>query len=204
LFGSVINIKKNDSCNIIHDLIKFDNLESFKKLIYSDFNKDLKFNAKDSIGNAPIHYSVMSTNQDFLKLLLKQKNVKIDSENENGMNIFHLSCQNGNDKILNYLLTLEETKDFIYKTSKIGYSPLHYAVNSCSTQCILKLIDYESKLSNIQDVNGDTPLHIAIRKNNIQIIYYLSNLTDLNLFNKKNEVLKNLMKNIDFKSFFFE
>jgi ankyrin repeat protein len=65
------------------------------------------------------------------------------------------------------------------------------------------LIDYESKLSNIQDVNGDTPLHIAIRKNNIQIIYYLSNLTDLNLFNKKNEVLKNLMKNIDFKSFFF-
>jgi ankyrin repeat protein len=105
---------------------------------------------------------------------------------------------------LNYLLALEETKDFIYKTSKIGYSPLHYAVNSCSTQCILKLIDFDSKLSNIQDANGDTPLHIAIRKKNIQIVYYLSNLTDMNLYNKKNEILKNLIKNIDIKSYFFD
>jgi ankyrin repeat protein len=199
LFGSDINMKKNDSTTILHDLVKCGNYESLKYLINSDFK--LKYNPKDAVGNTPLHYAVIYSKMEFIKLLLVQSDVKIDTENENGMNLLHLACHYGNDKILSYLLTLKDITDIIYNQSKIGYTAMHYAVNSSSTLCILKLIDFDIKLLNIQDNNGDTPLHIAIKKNNIQIIFYLSTITDLSLSNKKNDVLKNLIKNIDIKSF---
>jgi ankyrin repeat protein len=108
----------------------------------------------------------------------------------------------GDDNILKYLLNINDLKDLIKKKSKIGYSPLHYAVNSDSSLCVLNFIDYnDSDIFNSQDNNGDTPLHIAIRKNNLQIIYFLSPCTDLNISNKKNENLKSLVKNINLKPF---
>jgi ankyrin repeat protein len=201
LFGADINMKKNDSTTVLHDLIKSGLIESFKLLLSSDFCDLLKFNFKDNNGNTPLHSSIIFSKLDFLKILLLQKGVQFDSQNQNGMNIIHLACHYGNEKILSYLLTLKESKSLVDQKSGIGYTPAHYAVNSSSTLCLLKLIDYDSLLLNSQDNNGDTPLHLAIRKKNVHLIYYLSTTTDLSLSNKKNEVLKNLMKKCDIKSF---
>jgi GA-binding protein transcription factor, beta len=186
---------------VLHDLIKGGMLDSFKCLLSSEYCDLLKFNFKDNNGNTPLHTSIIFSKLDFLKILLQQKTVKIDYQNQNDMNIIHLACHYGNEKILSYLLSLKEIKNLVDQKSSIGYTPAHYAVNSSSTLCLLKLIDYDISLLNSQDNNGDTPLHIAIRKKNVHHIYYLSTMTDLSLSNKKNEVLKNLMNKIDIRSY---
>ncbi len=78
---------------------------------------------------------------------------------------------------------------------------MHYASVSNSSSCLTKLIQNKANL-NIQDENGDTALHIAIRKKHIHIIYILTLFgADLSLSNKKNENLKNMTKKIDLKSY---
>jgi ankyrin repeat protein len=166
-----------------------------------DVKEKLKLNVKDIKGNTPLFYSIIEDRYEYFQILIKENDIAWDLTNNDGMNAFHISCYYGRYKIIEFFLKNEKYSKLLNSVSKNGYTPLHFAVISNSVQCLTLLLNNKVDI-NIQDSNGDTPLHLAIRKSNYKLIYYLSiSNPNLNLSNKRNEMLKNLMKKIDLKPY---
>jgi ankyrin repeat protein len=199
--GSNMNIKRFNSSTILHEIIKYRiNPLTLEKLLLLNLKEKIKINAKDYKGNTPLFYSIIEDKIEYFEILMKEKEISYDITNDAGMNIFHLSCYYNRNKILSFLLKNDKLNNLLNSTSSNGFTPLHYCVISNSISCLTLLLNQKVNV-NIQDENGDTPLHLAFKKNNFQFIYYLSVLANLNLSNKNNEILKNLMKKIDLKSY---
>jgi ankyrin repeat protein len=213
LSGSDLNMKKLDSKTILHDLMRKGDVQNLDDLLSLsvDDQKKLKINIKDNVGNTPLNYGIIEGNIEHVKLLLNQKDIKLDILNDNEMNILHLACFHSQNKMLLYLLENSDIKSILHKTDKKGYNCFHYSVISNSISCLCTLLDYNCIFIfkkgdlNHQDQNGDTPLHLAIKKNNLDIIYVLViNGADLNISNKKKEKISVLLKSFNLKKYIKE
>jgi ankyrin repeat protein len=148
LAGSDLNVKKLDSKTILHDLMRNGDIENLSDLLKLkvDDQKKLKINIKDNVGNTPLNYGIMEGNLEHVKLLLNQKDVRLDILNDNDMSILHLACFHSQNSVLLYLLENENIKSMIQQTDKKGYNCFHYAVISNSISCLCTLFDYNCKI----------------------------------------------------------
>jgi hypothetical protein len=127
------------------------------------------FKEKDNAGSTPLHWAVYSGAEDILLYLL---NIDIfDSEEEK----------------INYINQLDDQ----------GYSALHLSVTSKSVRILMKLLQNGADTS-IVNKKGQTPLQVAIKKKQNEMIQILRNSESCQFCNIKAPVkqIKKSSKNI--------
>ena len=133
--------------------------------------KKLILNPKDSNGETPLMKGVFNDDVKLLKTLLKEKKneVKLNVQNSNGENIFHISAKKNSFKSLIYLISVDKTllnlMNLADYTSRKSY-PIHVAIQNSSEEIFQILISNECEV-NVKDSKGNTPLHYAVQNSNL-------------------------------------
>lgn len=122
-------------------------------------------NAKDENGNTLLHMAVKSyTQADALTKYFIAKDANIEAKNNKGQTPLFEAVQNNNNSAL---ILIRHGAD-IHTRDEIGNSVLHFSVHNIYTA--KEISAYLIKLGispNIRNNNGETPLHMSIRKGSI-------------------------------------
>jgi ankyrin repeat protein len=100
--------------------------------------------------------------------------------------MFLKAYRNGKYESLQFMIDNNMIDDYCHQ-DRFGNTILHYAVVNNDIQFIiylLKLINNKNELLNKKNKNGDTPLHVAVRKN-------LTNVSDVLISNGADKNIKN-------------
>ena len=169
---------------------------------YSSFQEAL-----NNDNELPLHIACNSTtnNLQTIKLVSSQVGAKINSQNKDGNTPLHIMCMSHlnsycRSNILDCFkyLILEKKCDLnvtnkqdelplhVYLKSKDEYFYEEYETNEWE-ELITMVSNIDSSAVNIQDSDGNTPLHLACMMNDTIVVTYLSSKfeCDLNLINSE-------------------
>lgn len=165
-------------------------------------------NSRNNYGDSPLHYACISGNLQLVRYLIVQVRCDPNITNNDGNTPLHIACSYRHMQVAKCLIT-EFGCDPLAK-NKYGDSALHMACGGGTTSSIgyekLLLMNFQVQNSNnpiagskdivnylvterginpeLENYNGDTPLHCACFNNDSRIVRYL-------LFNKKVKPFKN-------------
>ena len=122
--------------------------------------------ASDSYGNKIIHYLCMYPNIDTLRLIF-EKNILINSPNNNNDYPIHFMCKNLDHTIVKMLI---DYGALLTVTNNDGMQPLHIACKYSSAKVVKLLIKNEVNVNYFAN-NGTTPLELA--RSNSKIVKLL-------------------------------
>ena len=146
------------------------NDESVKILVDAGVNLD----CLDKHCNTPLHYA-SERSAVAVKILLENK-ANFELENNDGHTAFTIAITDNHEAVEHFLDYVNvETVDIL------GYRPIHYAAEN-NYISLRWLIDYGADLEK-KTYDGETPIMLAFRENNIDNIRYLINRTNLNVIN---------------------
>ena len=137
---------------------------------------------EDQYGCLPVHYI-----QDAGKLsfFLETYKCSLNYQDNNGDTILHKACKRGNVKLVEYLVG----KCNVDCRNNKKQTPLHLACENGAPVAVLGALYTDQGFTmNLQDENGDCPLHIAIRTKNEHIVQLLVTIleADVNIVNHQN------------------
>ena len=136
-----------------------------------------------SLLNTPLHVACYEKNLSTIRFFLRQKcstiipNKKGETAqdiplNEDGDCLLHIACQWGRVGIVRYRITDEWCNPNL-QSSTSENTPLHIAIMYWKDEAIAELLSFKELDPNVQNKEGDTPLHIASYKKNLSIIRFL-------------------------------
>ena len=136
---------------------------------------------KDNNFDDSLHLAVLYKRKDILEKLLKLDNIDINSVNNIGESALHYACNFNENEIAEILI--KSNINVNIKEYQNNFTALVYCINLNNNYLVKKLIP-NSKI-NLQDSNGNSPLHHSIMTDNNEIsniLIYLENI-DFNLVN---------------------
>ncbi|WP_164967702.1 ankyrin repeat domain-containing protein [Arcobacter sp. CECT 8985] len=158
-------------------LLLSNDLKTIKYLVNNGANINHLNNENENIA-----FKIPLYKYDIFKFLTSNK-INLNQKNNKGENLFERLYKEDNLELLE--LFFKNGLDINIKNS-LGYRPLHYASYNNDIYLLNILIKYSNLKLNAKDINGDTPLIIATRRENINIVKKLINL-NANKFLKNNE-----------------
>lgn len=168
----------------IHEAAKSNNVTQLNILL------DLK-ETPDQDGNRPLHLAAQSQSVDAIKLLITN-NVMINSVNKYGLTALHLAAINSGDEETITLLLENGAKINMQDSINLA-SAMHLTIACNKLLAFRALLNYQKTTSssssisnsslnvNIQDNNGQSPLHLAVKYLNTAIIIDLLNDQRVNI-----------------------
>lgn len=118
----------------------------------------------------PLLQSFLSLNFESQKEQIKQSPNLLNLCDQNtGNNLIHLSVQNENYPLLEFLI---ENGGDINSRNCLEQTPLHLAVQTENHKIINLLLEKNAD-ANVQDINGETPMHIAAYNGDYKVIKLL-------------------------------
>lgn len=146
--------------------------------------KGAHINAKDKQGDTPLHRAAETGNIEIIRFLLSH-GANINEKNKTGSTPLYLACGQGNFEAT-YILITSGADVNIYNTSRI--TPLMVAVISNHVKISGFLIASGAMINTQNSTNGNTPLHFASEKGNINLVKLLiKHSADLNILNYENK-----------------
>jgi ankyrin repeat protein len=130
----------------------------------------------------PIHMAVKSGNVDIVKLLLLEYQVQLTSTNISSETPLHIACQYNRTDVLQVLINYQNEIIDLEVRDYQGYTPLLTASYFNHQDCIRILLINRANITAI-DNNG---------KNICK--YYLTSISNENIFSKYTFVLNNIVK----------
>jgi len=205
-----LNIVNNDGDTPLHIACKEGYLEVAQALI--DAKADL--NQVNKEGITPLHIACKKNDLEVTEALINSEGVDLNIANKEGNTPLHIACKEGHPKVAQVLIDSEGVDLNI--ANKEGITPLHIACEYGYLEVVKALInksaelnktDYDSKMdysSDLDDMNelmatniinageliryGETPLHIACKKNYLEVAQALIIAgAELNIANKEGE-----------------
>lgn len=137
---------------------------------------------KDDQGNTPLHYVASSGDLEMARSILNaSSNQYIAHIHDNiGISPIHVAAFQGHVKLIQ--LILQSRPDSFELVDNSGRNFLHVAVNEGRKNVVKYVIEngeLKYLLSNQQDNNGDTPLHLAVRNHNLVMVKLLLKIEKL-------------------------
>ena len=150
----------------------------------SSTKNPLNFNVQNKEGNTALHIASTLASNDTLSLLL-EKNADPNIQNMAGNTPLHLACKINAPNIARRLL--QDTRINVnLKNKEEGNTAIHIASTVANEDILSLLLDKYSD-PNIQNMAGDTPLHIACKMNAPKIVKRILQDSRINV-NLKNAV----------------
>jgi ankyrin repeat protein len=201
--NEIWNIKRGDNVTILHSACVFDNYK-IVKIIVELTKKRLKLTPESSISNeekeknekifknfinsktqtehlTPLHYASFRGNLKVMKLLISN-HADINALSLNGLNMLHKAAQ-GNKPSAIIFYNKKYNID-LNSSDNDNLNALHLATISGMDSSVIYLLSLGMD-PNAQDINGNTPLHYAVKYNQIRIIKkLLQNGAKKNIINK--------------------
>ena len=128
---------------------------------------------QDEDGYTPLHR--VRNNENLCRLLLEH-NADVNIQDSNGYTPLHQAVING---VVNLIGLLLEHKADVNIQNKFGFTPLHLSARFSHKDCnkiIDLLLRYGVQNIDIGDVEGRTPLQMAVRCSNAQAVKKLVDL----------------------------
>jgi len=126
------------------------------------------------------------------------KNVSIYQLFPENKTLLHYAVESGNYKIVSYLVN--KNSPLAQKGGRFYGTPLHSAIYYGHTRMALFLINKRTPL-NIQDVRGDTPLHLAAERGNLTLIRTLvQHGASIHIMNNDRKVPYNLIPKLTWEN----
>ncbi|PWI30564.1 hypothetical protein DI383_03690 [Flavobacteriaceae bacterium LYZ1037] len=151
-------------------------------------SKENNVNQTDKDGNTPFLNASSRNNIDVITLLLKQVD-DINLVNKKGESALTLAVENNSNKIVELLI---EKKANVSVLDANGNNLAYYLIHSFNSE---KIKDFELKASLLKShgldltsnqTNGNTLYHLAVEKNNLDLIQWVPNdKVDINAKNKE-------------------
>ena len=153
-------------------------------------------NTPDANGDTPLHRAVIEGNINLIQLVLAS-GAKIDTKNNKGQTPLHYACIPyprpgllNNPKIIEMLITAHADVKAVDNESK---TPLHYACADVNISGIRSCLIRHGASPNAQDQWGNTPLHVAVRRGDLNAVSSLLRKgADLNIINHEGKTALHL------------
>lgn len=175
----------------LQNINKSKNLDAFYQLKASNF--DFSFlNTEPSYVNIILNGAIKEKFNDYF-FNLHQVGVNLflkDDENDStNKTPLHTAASVGNFEVMNYILSLDEAKNFIDTKNYYDETPLFLAVKENHSQIVKLLL--ENKANYLEKAEtGRTPLTQAIRQGTIETIKPFLEIKGLNKFTILNELIQ--------------
>ena len=143
------------------------------KIVEFLINKGANINAKDKENQTPLHKACQTGNPEIIKLLLDNDKNSLKSRDNYGNTPLHLACLKGNN--IKSLEIISQYNPNYELTNQFQSSALHSACSSTGPDApkIVKLLINKGADINAIDNKNQTPLHIACKTGNPEIIKLL-------------------------------
>lgn len=133
--------------------------------------KNIDANVKDVSGWSPLHYAVVSENNEMVQLLLGDVTVNADSRAIDGKSPLHIAAQLGSIATVHSLVNRGGD---IEGVDVNGWRPLHFAAYSDQREMVQELCDkYHVDIYAIEDEFDSTALRIAVRMEHDDVAAFL-------------------------------
>ncbi|XP_023318979.1 ankyrin-3-like [Trichogramma pretiosum] len=166
--GASPNLTNKDGFAPLHALCsrKDSNFESMQLFfqICDDVKQPVQIDARDKLGNTPLHAALEKKHLKVVELLLK-RGANANLANEEGSTPLHNICKRYGDdiKTLEIFLDINAELDQLVQLDvqdKKGNTPLHLALGKYNKKVAVLLLKYGAN-ANLTNEDGQTPLHIA-------------------------------------------
>ncbi|XP_070396525.1 E3 ubiquitin-protein ligase MIB1 isoform X1 [Dermacentor albipictus] len=127
---------------------------------------------QDCEGDTPLHDAISKKRDDMLTLLLDH-NADITLTNNNGFNALHHAALRGNPSAMRTLLAKLPRPWIVDEKKDDGYTALHLAALNNHVEVAELLIHQGHANMDLQNVNLQTPLHLAVERQHAQIVRHL-------------------------------
>jgi ankyrin repeat protein len=190
-----INIQDRDGDTALH-LAILRGQEDVALILITEFHCNT--NVKGRYGRTPLHYACIGSCLTLIRKLIRDGKANINAQDVHGNTPLHLAAQDGNKDVA--LILVAEFRCDIRIMNKAGDTALHCAC--CSNYPgIVKIIgEHTSPL--VADRNGNTPLHVAVAKGNLECVEEVLKF-DIHIMTRNNEgkTAMELEQNQDIKTF---
>lgn len=164
------------------------NEELYKSIAFGTID-DVKNNLNDGAnpnynprGTPPLFLSLYENKLDIFNLLLKHPEINLNIQNIMGNTIFVECLSQGLNEILDILI---DNQSIMSQSNSKGEYPLHHAIHYQYIDVVDKILNKYPDNINIRDNMGNTPLIIASRTANIDLIKTILKYSpDLDIKNK--------------------
>lgn len=148
--------------------IRENNIDIVKKLVNN--GADTMIIEDDIYKYTSLHIACLLNNEILVKIILTSQLTKIDVLSSNGETPLMIASHYGNINLVNMLLDAKANPNII---SLDGRTALHNAVSHSKNNIVIEKLASLYTMYSQFDKHGDTPLHIAILKQNIDIVKIL-------------------------------
>lgn len=155
-----INVKSKNESNLLHFATYCNQEEVFESLI----QKGIEINGENKYGDTPIYYAAQRRSFKMVKTLL-EKGADVNSVNNDGFTPVYEAVRSGNQELLDLLLNAKADVN-------LGISSLHKAVLNNDLEILKKLINKKTNIDILNEYDN-TPLSIAMRQKNVEIVEFL-------------------------------
>ncbi|GAM28114.1 hypothetical protein SAMD00019534_112900 [Acytostelium subglobosum LB1] len=166
-YKSEFGFKIINPCRTAHYLITLNNPE----LLQAHLSTDLSLLSKDN-QNELIHHAITQNSLKSLQVLFRlfdsYANPECLEQTNTKLTPLHSSVRAKSHDIQRYLLGQPQFILYINATDSSGNTPLHYAVQSNSTESMRLLLEKGCD-RNVKNTDGQTSLHLAVKSNNISL-----------------------------------